>query len=43
VRECLPDGTPVTVIGEGVEADEHEWRQLDGRGWAVSIYLRPAT
>jgi hypothetical protein len=42
VVDCLPDGTPVTVVGAPVEADGQGWRRLDGRGWAASTYLQSA-
>ena len=39
---CLPDGTRVTIVGDQVEAGGYSWRQLEGIGWAVTTYLRPA-
>lgn len=37
---CLEDGTEVTIVAGPAEADELEWWQLEGHGWAAGSYLR---
>ncbi len=37
---CIPDGTTVTIIAGPVGADDIQWWQLEGQGWAAADYLR---
>ncbi len=40
---CLPEGTVVTVLADGGDADGYHWLQVSGggaTGWAVDAYLQ---
>ncbi len=37
---CIDDGTAVRVVAGPVDADDIEWWQLEGQGWAAANYLR---
>lgn len=39
--DCLSDGTRIKLAAGPVEADGHQWWQVDGRtGWVAADYLR---
>ena len=38
--DCVHDGTKVKVVAGPVDADDIEWWQLEGKGWAAADYLR---
>jgi uncharacterized protein YkwD len=42
VQACIPDGTPVVIVGASIAADGYTWWPVFGYGWAVDAYLRPA-
>jgi hypothetical protein len=38
--DCLKDGETVKIVAGPTSADDIEWWQLEGQGWAASNYLR---
>lgn len=40
VVDCVPDGTPGTIMDGPVSANDHTWWSIDTRGWVVADYLK---
>lgn len=38
--DCLQDGAKVKIVAGPTSADDIDWWQLEGQGWAASNYLR---